>query len=315
MHRYLLLVLATLLLPSVLPAQPNPDAGPEPPPPPIRRADPIDMMGKFNPNQHVAMAEATPNGLFLLGEGVLARYSPDLEQCATLQLLPPLPPLPMEEGNDKQAMQKWFIERALRNAPPAMLPDGDMLYIVYSGTLFRVNQNTLKVEKTMLEQQPQPGGDLRQMINVSVPPLLKLQQNTLYIIRQSDLFAVDLKTGVVLKRADLPKEMLPILPIPLGPVPDGMQQGGKQFGAGEAARAITVVGMLGSRKVGERMAYLLKDDAGVLYLLAGEQMDRLVAQGDLNGKRARVTGMREQRGVPAGVNSILRVQAIQLLGE
>jgi len=221
------------------------------------------------------------------------------------------------DGDDKQAMQKWFNERALRSATPAMLPAGDMLYIVCSGMLFRVNQNTLKAEKTTLDPLPQPGGEVRLIVNIATAPLLQLQGDTLYIVRQVDLIAVDLKTGAVLKRVDLPKEMMPAMPGPIGPMPNGMapQPGGVPFGAGEADRAMTVVGVLGSRKVGERTAYLLKDDAGVLYLLAGEQVDRLAAQGNLEGKRARVTGMLEPRGAPAGINSTLRVQGIQFLGE
>ncbi|MHB0938673.1 MAG: hypothetical protein ACYDCO_12110 [Armatimonadota bacterium] len=315
MHRYLLLILITLLLPSLLPAQPNPNAGPGQPPPPPPLGQVALMPGRFGFNPRAATAEMTPNGLFLLAEGVLARYSPDLEQCVTLQLLPPMPALPVAGGDDRPAQQKWLTERALRSSPPAMLPSGELLYIVYAGNLFRVNQNTLKLEKTALDPLPEPGGEFRQQLNLSTPPLLMMQGDTLYIIRQLDLIAVDLKAFAVLKRADLPKEMAPAMPVMPGPA--GLAPGGKgmPFGEGEAARAMTIVGALESRKVGEQTIYQLKDEAGVQYQLAGEQIDRLAARGDLNGKRARVTGVPERRDVPPGINSVLRVQAIQLLEE
>jgi len=311
MNRYLALGLLLLLLPSVLAAQPDPNAGPaQPPPPPPNR--PVDMMpGRFGFNPRTVAAEATPRGLFLLADGVLARYSPGLAQCVTLQLLPPLPPLP-PEGNDRQAQQQWFTERALRGTPAAMLPAGEMLYVVYAGILFRVNQNTLTVEKTPLDPQP-PHEDPRRLQNASTPPLLKLQADTLYIIRQFDLLAVDVQAGAVITHADLPREMAPPVPMLRGNL-NGMELQPPP-GAGGVAQAITVVGILAIRNENERMVCILKDDAGVLYRLVGEQTDRLAAQGNLDGKRARVTGVPEGRGAPADVNSILRVQAIQVLGE
>jgi len=313
MNRYLLIaLLAFVLLPSVLPAQPDPNGGPgnQPMPPnrPPGQPVPLGPMGPmFNPRN--AAVEITPNGLFLLAEGMLVRYSPDLEQCVTLQLLPPLAAMPAEGKGEEalKAQQKWFRERVLRGSPAAMLPDGDMLYIVYANILYRVNQNTLKMEKTPLDApQPGPGGDDRMPWNMGMAPLLKLQANTLYVIRQVDLLAVDLKAGTI-KRADLPKELAPAMPMPMRQPPGG--------GAAEAARA-TIVGTLGSRKDGNRTAYTLKDDAGAVYVLTGDQLDQLAGAGNLDGRLARVSGTVEtRREMPAGVKGILRVQTFQLLEE
>lgn len=308
MNRSLALVLL-LLLPSVLAAQPDPNVPGQPPPPPNRQVNVIPPI--LNLFARATAVEITPNGLFVLAEGVLARYSPDLEQRATLQLLPPLPPAEGKDG--RQAQQKWLNERALRSAPAAMLPAGDMLYIVYAGNLFRVNQHTLQMEKTPLD--PLPGADFRLVVTALSSPVLKLQEDTLYIIRQYDLIAVDVKTGAVLKRADLPKEMAPLVPaVPFDLGGARLQDEKPQPGAVDA-RAITVVGVLASRKDGERVTYLLREETGGTYQLTGEQIDRLAAQGNLDGKRARVTGVPEGRGAPAGVTGILRVQAIQVLGE
>jgi hypothetical protein len=321
MNRYLLLVLFILLLPSLLSAQPDPDAGPGNPPPPPNRPGGMAPMGPMI-NPRSAVVEVTPNGLFLLAEGTLVRYSPDLEQCVTLQLIEPLPPMPMgEDDKERQARQLWIRERMLRSAPAAMLPSGELLYIVFADTLFRVNQNTLKVEKTPLDA-PEPGGEEGLIRNLNVPPApqLKLHGETLYIIRQADLLAVDVKAGTVLKRAALPRELAPAmpLPVPLGPQPNPpfrnefIRPGGQE----EAARAITVVGVLGSRKDGNRAVYTVKDDAGAVYILTGDRLDGLAGTGNVEGRRARVSGTVEtRREMPAEVKGILRMETFQLFEE
>jgi len=308
MNRYLPVALFICLLPSMLAAQPAPNGGPGNPPPPDQPGG-IMPMGAMMINPRNAAVEVTPNGLFLLAEGVLARYSPDLEQCVTLRLLGPLPPMPMGEGDDaRRAQQVWFRERILRSSPAVMLPSGEQLYLVFANTFFSVNQITLKMEKIPLDP-PLPIGDDRVLRNAALAPLLKLQGDTLYIIRQADLLAVDLKAGTILKRAGLPHEMAPPMPQPM---PPGPQQ--KPPFQDEAARAITVVGALSARQDGNHAVYTLKDDNGAIYSLTGDHLDGLVGAGKVDGRRARISGTLETRPeMPAGVKGLLHVETFQLL--
>ena len=322
-HGLFIVLLALALTPVMLFAQPEPGGGgigpfaqPNQPNQPLR---PPQVQPIRN-----AVVEVTPAGLFIIANGVLARYSADLEQVATVTLIPPAPQ--MIDGQEPQFMIRMQREQVLRNVPCSVLAAGDALYVANGATLFRVNQQTLKVEKLPLEQAA-----ARNDIFSYQAPAMKLQENILYLVRGTEVVTVDVKGLTVLGRADLPKDMLPqpmIIrevqpPQPPNPGPPPNPGNPPMVGVGPfaqpdpgapapaaAGQQTTIVGVL-TRKDGADQ-WTLKDDEGGLYLLSGDVAQKIGV--DANGKRARVSGLLDTRRPVGEAKGTLQAREVQVLG-
>ncbi len=264
-------------------------------------------------NLRTAATVATPHGLFVYAGGTLARYTLDLAQCTTVSLFGP-PQLQVPENRNpeeqQQLLERWAREQQLRNAPPALLADGDTLYLVVAGTFFRVNQQTMQIDvKQALEPQE---NNARPNMSWYISLLLQKQGDTLFVISGSVITALDAHTGENRGRAELPREMLPAMPParlleqPVGKVPPDRPDR-------PAAREVTLVGTLAQRMQGNHTAWLVKDDEGRLYQLEGD-LPMAVPTDKANGARARISGTVEPRdGLPEGVSGILTIKTMQLL--
>ncbi len=170
--------------------------------------------------QNTAQMEITANGIFVLDNGVLAKFDPtSLKQAGvSLELFGPLAERPTMStpptDAEQQAMRTWMMDYMKRTSPPTMLAQGDELLIVMGNSYFRVNQLTMAIDATQAtlitpstEAQPQ---NPRPMMNSK--PVLLLAGNMLYILLNGNLVKVNAETGAVLCSNALPKEMTPPAP-------------------------------------------------------------------------------------------------------
>lgn len=154
--------------------------------------------------------EANAFGVFLIHNGVIARYSPDMQLQDVKELFDPLPPQPQmpqtPNDADRQKVQEWLGLLRARQAPFSALADDTMLHLVIGTQYFRVNAQTLAIEAHgNLAAPPNQAATapLRQ------PPILKLAGETLYVVLGQEFLAVHVADGTVINRTQPPKAMFP----------------------------------------------------------------------------------------------------------
>jgi len=149
----------------------------------------------------------TPKGLFALRSGVLARFNATtLKTEQVFELFGPMPQRPAD-NNNRDAMQAYFTELQRRNAPPIMLVKDNALLIVIGDGFARLDQDTLKVEATGDLRAPGAGADGRGR-GEGAPGYL-LVNNTLFLMRGTEMLSISVTDGKVLTRSPLPKELQP----------------------------------------------------------------------------------------------------------
>lgn len=207
------------------------------PQPPVQRATP--------PTSRESIIKVTPNGLFLLSRGILAKYdAKTLAPQGVLKLID-MPAQPARAAGwiapDAAAMEanrQWSAARQAAMAIPVVLETPDDLLIVQGDRFFRVSQVLFAVEaKADLAEKPAAG--VVYYNNSAVAPLVTLADTTLYVVRNTTVWSVDTATGEVLGKADLPKEMQQqpgapminprLLPMPQ-PVPQPVLMDGQPVG-------------------------------------------------------------------------------------
>lgn len=162
----------------------------------------------------------SPKGLFALRAGVLAKFdAATLKSALVFELFGPMPERPTD-NNNRDAMQKYVTELQRRMAPPIMLVKDDALLVVIGDGFARINQDTLKVEATA-DLSP-PGAPVaadagRGFRNTDIVPGYLLVNNTLFLMRGTELLSLSVTDGKILARTPLPKELQPLqLNLPAG---------------------------------------------------------------------------------------------------
>lgn len=327
LQRFAMLLFSACALTLLAYAQPDPTQQPAggaaiggPPPPPPGMQQPVGGMKPDTPAQldpRALMTVATPSGLFLFSAGTLTRFEAKLQDpYVTLPLLGLMPEQPRPDANaneqqQRQALQKYTQEIARRSMPGAMTASGDALLLVFGDTFYRINQRTLVIEaKTDLRAKPE--GDDANRITWRMPPVLAQHGELLYIIRGTELLAVNSTTGELLGRHAMPKELLPqVQPMLLY----GEAQRRDPAGA-VAAKPVTLVGTLVRHAEQNRIVWTVKDEQNAEYVLQGEIVDKLAQLADANGRRVRITGELIQRAdLPTFAKGVLRVTNYQSLNE
>jgi len=289
-----LLLLCALAFGSAL-AQPDPAKQPA--------AQPARPAQNPLPPPNAIVMEPTPLGLFVIGGGILVKYDPlTLQQREKLELLEPLPAQPAGNDPANPEMQRWRMELMKRNTPPGVLMAGETLILVLADQVFCVNQRTMQVTgKANLSDPRMPTW------NYQTPPLMKTQDDILYVMRYPFLAAVNLKTGVVLGRGAIPGMNFPQFPPNPPPVENRPGQPGAQPGA--QPQQVVLIGMV--QKAGQDGAWVLRDDAKTEYLLQGEPLQKLLATPQLAGARVRIQGILTR---PAGAaRGSLKIERFEVL--
>ncbi len=144
---------------------------------------------------------ATEHGLFVLRAGTLARMDPQ-------QLTPALPPLelfgPMPEppqGNDPAAWQAYAKAQLLRLTPGVLIPCHEDLLVVIGEHFARIDQQTFEVKVGVSFARE---GAAPEAPRLASPPLYHLDGDTLYLLRDTEMLAINIQDGRLHNRAPLP---------------------------------------------------------------------------------------------------------------
>lgn len=161
--------------------------------------------------------EVNAFGIFVIHNGVVAKYNPNLNPVGVKELFDPLPAQPQAANpqnptdEERANSQAWMQMLNERQGPFAELVKDEMLHLVIGGHYFRVNMKTLNVEAKAELKAPGDaeanGRQQRFQLNRQAP-MLKMDGNTLYVLGNQALFAVNTVNGAV-TNAVMPKEMFP----------------------------------------------------------------------------------------------------------
>jgi len=165
-----------------------------------------------------AQLETTPNGIFVLSGGVLAKFDvATLKPAGVVELFGPMPAPPVLSQpltpQDQQTLQSYSRERSKRQAPAAVLSEGDVFLIVINGAFFRVNQKTMALEAKQEDLLPKDDDMLR--FYGMQKPLLQLTGKTLFVLIGTNLVSVNAENGEIGGRAPMPESMYLQMPRPM----------------------------------------------------------------------------------------------------
>lgn len=151
----------------------------------------------------------TPKGLFVLRNGVLAKFDPvTLKSGPVLELFGPMPAPPGQNAT-REERQAYNNEVQKRMAPPIMLVKDNALLVVIGDGFARIDQDTFKSDALDLRNPnaaPAAGRGFRQ----EGAPGYLLVGDTLYLLRGTELISIDVAKVKLNARGPLPKEMQPI---------------------------------------------------------------------------------------------------------
>jgi len=293
----LLLALASLGF-----AQPDPNA----PPPPDQRLEMTLMMLRMLDRMPPIM-KATPDGLFLVHNGILAKYDAEQGQLAgTLPLFgEPFdwPPDYQPQGDDGNL---FLLERMRRMLIAGISSVDHDVLVVLGSQFFRIDANTLQVkivstvvkpdpllEAARLLAQPDGMGVVSNPMALFSPPQLELTGRMLHVMRgNNQVISINVDTGNAIA-GKLPPAMQQHLipatkvgPFAENPAPVGPQDGQPIFSIG--------------RVVAQPNRTILKDELGAEYELRGNLAQTLAKAQGLDNARLLISGI-YQKGPGAGV--------------
>lgn len=223
MQRCLLLLALALAISAF--AQPELAPFEQPPPQPGRRPGNLLGAGMMLENLNSVNLAILPEGVFVLRNGALAKFTAGtLKPAGVLELFGPAPAPP--EAQDGAVLRDWLRQTTERSGAAATLAQDGRLYIVVGGNYFRVNLATLQVETKA--DLGVPGNNPRPAILAGAPQL-KLEGGVLYIVLGQELITVEPDTGKVAARVALPAELFPAMP---GPVAGFMPPDAAPFAEG-----------------------------------------------------------------------------------
>ena len=165
----------------------------------------------FNPgfgggNAGQTLMVNTAKGLFVLRGGSLAKFdAATLKLAQIFELFGPAPAPPAQNA-DRDTMTKYYTEMQRRAAPAIMVPKENSLLIVVGDGFAKINQDTLKVEKTADLRAPGAAtADAGNRSREGTPGYLVVG-DILYLVRNTEMLAISTTDGKV-TRAALPKEL------------------------------------------------------------------------------------------------------------
>ena len=266
-------------------------------------------------NQQRTQMCLTPQGVFVLRSGVLAKLHPTtLEiQHDPVELFGPLPVRPAEEN--PAANLQLLNESIKRMLPAAMLAQGDDVLIVVGEQYFRVDAATLDVKvNTPLGNPFQPNQYEMMRLREASDPTLSVRDKTLYVAMVDKVVAVNIADGVVLARGQMPAKMQMPPMQQLMPLLRNMNMPRDQQPAVEA-KPITLIGTLTHHDDHGGFWAVKIPENNEEYVLSGDRLTELSHILNVAGRRIRVTGMlTPPTTVQLNGKGVLEITQYQLLG-
>ncbi|MHB0938672.1 MAG: hypothetical protein ACYC6A_19935 [Armatimonadota bacterium] len=303
MKRAICLVMLMLAFLQLAGAQPDPNQ----PPADLPDRQP-QVAGRVIRNllalQQKASVQSTPHGICVLRNGVLAlldaqTLKPKIVRDLFPPAAPPAPKAPFAAAADMPAVERMY--------PASLLLQGDDLLVLIGDHLFRVDTATLKLryDADLTGPLGKAANRWRELI---APPTLELKGDTLYIVRTTQICAVNVRDGKLLKTTLLPP------PLQQGDAvraPQGLRDRPADEPPAAQAREVTLVGVI-VKQDGHKPLWTLRTAEDARYILEGDTLDKLAAE----GARARITGiLREDGDLPDFAEGRLEIKEYQILPE
>ncbi len=216
MMRSISIALALLLSVAVW-AQPDPN---EPQPNVKMGGGPVGLLMRlgFNPLNLLAAVQqpstemvATPQGLYILRNGVLAKFDGhSTKPACQYDLYDQLPPVPADNATDAD-WQAYAQAQSKRLSPAALVVKDANLFIAGKEFLWEIDANTLAMKiKIPLPQIPQPPQPQFMRPFTQEAPSLEISGQTAYLLRGDALTVIDCGAAKVLFNGPLPDNMIPV---------------------------------------------------------------------------------------------------------
>jgi len=167
-------------------------------------------------------------GIFVLTGGTLTKYDTKLKEQGTLKFVEPAPPATDSTDTSGQPRRQMPRSGVVLLAPNPD-PTKEKVLVVYGTDFFAIDAATFKVAAKCKLPDPEPpagtapadttapGGGMggRMMGGFFGPPTLELSGNTLYVVRGTQMLAVNIDDASILGKATLPQQAPP--PVPANP--------------------------------------------------------------------------------------------------
>lgn len=248
----------------------------------------VDTTGAVAGASATAM-EVTAKGVFVMRAGTVAKLDgKTLEQQGAIELLGPMPERPA--GRDRAAQARYQAETAKRRQPAAWLFTETDVIVVMANTFFRIDpvKFEVKAKTDLADPNAVLDPNANPNVNFAAPaaPILKLAEKVLYILQDTKIAEVDIVEGKVLARGVLPAAMQP------APRrnPGGLNPQPMPTDPAVPAADTAVVGMMVNHPELEGGFWTVRLDNADEYVLAGAQLEKLLAVANIEGKRVRLTG-------------------------
>lgn len=300
------LLIATLAFLQLAGAQPGPGQPPAVPPnrqPKVAARVVRDLLSL----EQKAIVQSTPRGVFVLRNGVLAQLDPQTLQPKTmLDLFPPVAPA-APRAPFATAPEIPNVERMY---PASLLLLEDDLLILIGDRLFRVDAaaGKLRYDADLSGPFGQAANRWRELV---APPALELKGDILYIVRATQMCAVDVREGKLLRTVLLPTQMQQAN---IARAPQARQDRPANQPPPEPPREVTLVGVMLKQQDGAKTLWTLSTADNTLYLLEGDTLDKLLAAPNPEGIRTRITGtLRVDDNLPDFAEGRLEIKEFQIL--
>lgn len=173
--------------------------------------------GGFGGNAPVVKVGA--QGIFVLTAGTLTKFDTKLKEQGTLKFVEPAPP-PSADSSDtstqprRQMMPRGGVVMIAPNSDAAK----EKVLVVYGTDFFSIDAASFKVAAKCKLPDPEPpagapaagapGGGMggRMMGGFFGTPTLELNGNTVYVIRGSQMVAINIDDATVVGKATLPQQ-------------------------------------------------------------------------------------------------------------
>ncbi len=204
-----LLLSTTVLLGQPAPNAPQPNAGPAP----INTPDTQAMWGgqltMMVNHQQEALVRTTPQGIFVLRNGVLAKFNGHaIQPTGVLELDGPLQAAPAENAS-VEVWHQYAFEAAKRALPIRMVAKGNDLYIADILQLWHVDGVTMKLKATipLIDAKAYPQELFMLTASSQPPPQLEIGEKIVVVLLGPLIVGFDPTIDKKLFEGKLPSNM------------------------------------------------------------------------------------------------------------
>jgi len=165
-------------------------------------------------------------GIFVLTGGTLTKYDTKLKEQGTIKFVEPAPPASTDSSDTAAPPRRQMPRSGVVLIAPNADPAKEKVLVVYGTDFFSIDAATFKVAAKCKIPDPEPpagaapadpnapGGGMgaRMMGGFFGAPTLELSGNILYVIRGTQMLAINIDDASIVGKATLPQQAPPVAP-------------------------------------------------------------------------------------------------------